>query len=430
MAGDLLKRIQSLESAESFYLNAFTDTLADTDKIITIKGSGYFTYYDEMIDADAVLAGLLDTRVDVVTALSWIVEPASDDKMHIDQAEWVNDILSNLSQFKNYEEAILGGGLRNGFSVQLVNWELVDGKYAPLELISCSPDYFKFNPLTYELEFKSNELIYTWEPVDPYRFLVLSHRPRYSNPYGVSLLRSLFWLWWFKHYGFMWWMQAAERGAVVTPVGSYDEDATPEEVETLKLACKHFLGNKYIVKMDKHTIDFPAIKTDPTLTEKLISMINEDMRFRVEGSVLASGTSSEGGTRALGQVHDKRSQARMESDAKSVMVVINQLIAWMMELNFAQITDLPKFIIQYELQKEGQEARANLETAAKLNIPISIETAAKELQLPLAKKGEEIIKLSPATPSMFDAVDPDAEEVDEIEELLKKNFPFNLDETS
>lgn len=62
----LFEEIASLEKAH----DAFSQMMNRTnDKIINERGRGSLDYYDIMVDSDATLAGLIETRVDAVAGL-------------------------------------------------------------------------------------------------------------------------------------------------------------------------------------------------------------------------------------------------------------------------------------------------------------------------------------------------------------------------
>lgn len=386
---DILQDLEGITEALDFYRGVVSlDSFKAADKVIERYGRGVLTFYDDMVDSDAIIAGLMDTRISQVVSLEWDVVPYSVEPRDTDIAEFVKEWMSNYEGFDDFLNNQLGGGLRNGFSVTLVNWELTEGKYLPESTISYCPDYFRFAP-DRTLRVITPNSGWQGEPVPDYRFLILTYNPRYSNPYGVSPLRSVYWMWWFKHHGIKWWLQAAERGAVVTPVGKYERGSSDEEINKLEYACKNFLGNKYIITEKDNEITFPAIKADPTLTKTLIDMLDNDIRYRIEGSYLASGTSGTG-SRALGEIHAQARQARLEQDAKTLQQTVNKLVKWIVEINFG-ITDYPLWVMDYEQAEDTEPLRRSMETMVQLGGRISAKRALELLRLPQADEDEDIL---------------------------------------
>lgn len=384
------------------------------DKIITEKGKGLYAYYDEIVDSDDILSGLMESRISSITCLDWIIEPVSEDESDIEVSDFIKGIFHDNDKFPVWCSNILGDGQRVGYSVQLINWKLSkEKKFIPDDLIAQIPDRFRFDPLTRELRILTLDNPSEGTPPAPYRWLVFSFHPRYSNPYGVSLLRSVFWDWYFKHYAVKWWVQAAERGAVVSPWGYYPKGTPVEEQVKMALALKNFLGNKYGLSEEGTKVEFPHITLDPEFSSRLVDTLNASMRYRIEGSELASGT-AESGSRALGETHQERYQTRIETDAKALMTVINVLIRWIVEINYGDIVP-PRFKIKYEQEKDTTPARLNLETAAKLGIPVTVEDAADLLQLPLAPEGETALIKNPTPANPFGIGSPTDEPTDETD---------------
>jgi len=370
------------------------DPYRSSDKIIRAKGKSRFSFYDEMADSDAVLAGIIETRIDSVARLPWDIIPASDEEIDIEIAAYVKTALLGLSNFDEDLSELLSA-CRNGYAISEIIWkdDEIDGKQmiVPDRILSKPPDWFRFDAdrnLVFVGASSSNE----GEVMPDYKFIHYAFRPRYQNPYGMSLLRSVYWVWWFKHHGFEQWMRAEERGAVGTVIIKYDEGTNQTDQDGLEETAKILLKSKYAVISKNHEIEFPEIKIDPNFGDVLIRRCNAEMTYRLLGATLSSGT-SESGTRALGEVHERRLQERNESDSKALAAALNKtLIRFIVELNFPDVKEMPKFKQHYEAAKDDQVTINKLRAAAELGIPVSIEDAASLLDLPLAEEGAETIQ--------------------------------------
>lgn len=389
----LFKMLSGLESSHDWALIAFGDLLERGDRIIDVRGQGNQDYYDLMVDSDAVLSGLIETRITAVAGLDNRVDAASDEPRDLEIAEFISHAFARMGDFDEKLADILSA-CRTGFSVMEIIWgELIfNGKemLAPIELIPRRPERFRFD-INYHLRLLTPNNRLAGEEVPNAKFIIHSFRPRYNNPYGTSLCRTVWWYWWFKHHAYKWWLQAAERGAVVTPVGTYPSHMNEEEQEPFRKSMKTFLGNKYILKPEGTTVDFPHIKIDPNFCKNLTESCDEQMRSGILGSTLSTGT-AESGTRALGQVHDKRLQERIEADAKALMATINaQLVHWMVLLNYPEPDKFPMWALNYNLPKDQKEMRENIKLGAEMGIPISVQWTAEALQIEVAKEGEDLI---------------------------------------
>ena len=384
-----------MSKAENTFSSMFGgDTYRASDKIIQKKGKGLFKFYDEMSDSDAVLAGIIETRIDSVARLPWNIIPASDEERDIDIANYVNGALLDLDNFDEDLTELLSA-CRNGYAVSEIIWKdaEIDGKQmlVPDRIVSKPPDWFRFDS-DRNLLFVGESGMSNSEVMPDYKFIHYAFRPRYQNPYGMSLLRSVYWVWWFKHYGLEQWMRALERGAVGTPVAGYDEGTDIKEQEDLEEKLKIFLKSKYLLYNQKHKIEMLEPKMDPNFGDVLTQRCNSEMIYRLLGAQLSSGT-SESGTRALGEVHERRLQERNESDSKALAATLNNsLIRFIVELNFPDVVAMPKFKQHYEAAKDDTVTINKLKAAAELGIPVAVVDAANLLDLPLAEEGVDVIE--------------------------------------
>ncbi len=391
---DLTDEIAKAQIQRATYFGG--DTYRESDKIIRSKGRSLFGFYDDMSDSDSVLAGIIETRIDSVARLPWDIIPASEEDADIEIANYVKESLLGLDNFDEDIQELLSA-CRNGYAISEVVWKdaEIDGKQmlVPDRILSKPPDWFRFDA--------ERNLMFvgattgggsSGDVMPDYKFIHYAFRPRYQNPYGTSLLRSVYWVWWFKHHGFEQWMRAEERGAVGTVIMKYESGTNKTEQTELEETAKILLKSKYAVISKDHEIEFPEIKIDPNFGDVLIQRCNSEMIYRLLGATLSSGT-SESGTRALGEVHEKRLQERNESDSKALAAALNNsLIRWIVELNFPDVAAMPKFKQHYEAQEDSSTTINSLMTAAQLGIPVSVEAAAKALGVPMAKEGEETIQ--------------------------------------
>jgi len=383
-----------LRSPWTLYRSYFSEySLREEDKVVMRKGKGRFEYYWEMVDSDGVLAGALEDHLDGVVGLPWDVIPTDEDEASLKIADFVRTALEGISKFDDDLFEILTSCV-TGFSVGEVIWKdkEIDGKLmlVPDRISNRKPDLFRFGD---ELELRlfltdlsKGDDTRQW----PCKFIVHSFRSRSENPYGVSVLRAVYWVWWFKHNAFNYWLRAAEVGSEVTPVFRYDENASEEEIDEMAKAAQQFLKSKYIVCPNKCTIEFPHITIDPELASNLIQQCDSEMRYRILGSTLSSGTDSFG-SRALGEVHEGQEQKRVEHSAKSLAECLNStLVRWIVELNFGDTVPVPKFKLKYETDEDVQEVRENLKLAVGMGVRISTMYVAKKLSLEMAREGDEL----------------------------------------
>src|SRR3990172_1054121 len=333
-----------------------------------------------------------------VSSLNWEIVSASEDDADIEAAEFLRFVFDQIEDF-DVALADMLSALRTGFSVTEILWveDVWNGKdvIVPRRFLSRDPDRFRFDT-NLHLRLRTKDEPYQGVDVTdkyPLKFVVHTHQSRYRNPYGVSALRACWWPWWFKHHSFKYWVRAAEKGAVITPVLTYPEHWDEAQQKSLEETAKKFLFAGYIVKPFGTQVDFPQIKIDSSFADTLVQRTNSEMVYRIMGAT-HSTTMEGGGSRALAQVHDKRFQERIEQDAKSLANTIHRhVVEPTTRVNFAISGALPRWKLHYEPLADTKSVGESLMLAAKLGIPVSIEEASKLLQLPLANEGEQLIRL-------------------------------------
>ena len=401
--------------------------LSEIDKIISKRGRNRVSYYWEMVDTDSVLSGVIETRIDNVSGLDRIIIPASPESDDLIRAEFVKAALLEVNRFEENISELLGACV-TGYSVMEVVWKEWEyegqPKWIPDYLISVDPDLFYLE--NGEWFIKKDATTNEGEPISkhPYKFIIHAFRERYSNHKGVSLLKPIYWPWWFKHNAFGYWLRAAEVGAEITPVMYYDENTSPEEIEEMEEACQKFLKAKYLVVPDKCKVEFPHIKIDSEFASVLVEKVNQEMRYRVLGSILSSGVASTGGL-ALGVVHAQKEQERKEHDAKSLDATLNEtLIQWLVELNYPELSGYPKIKSKWETTRDIKEVRANISLAVDFGIPMTKTYVASELQVEMADEGtpeEDLIQVIEEIPviedeeNKEDGEDKEDEIIDDVE---------------
>lgn len=420
---NLLLEIASLDKAHDVF--SFL-TQRTSDKIITERGRGTLDYYDTMTDSDPILAGLLETRVDAVSGQEWDVVAGGTEDLDVKLSDFVHWALDHLPRFKQDLSQILSA-CRTGFSISEIVWDLVDyegqQKYVPVQLLSRRPERFTFNA-AYELQLKTRGDSFEGVAVPDHKFIHHIFRPRYENPYGTSLCTSIYWYWWFKRHGMAWWLKAAERGAVITPVGKYPEHYNEDEIQQFREALKLFQGDSYIAAREGTEIEFPQIKIDPEFASALRDACNEEMIYRILGATQSSGGGDEG-SKAKAIVHDRRFQERVEADSEAVMATLNeQLIASIVLLNYPVPKEMPKWKLIYDLPKDTKTIAEVLEKAAKMAIPIAVSDAAELLDLPMADPDETDLIQAPKSGFGED----DTSEETEIEPAEETEDTTDVDE--
>jgi len=139
----------------------------------------YLTLAQEMEERDLHYASVLRTRRLAVSRLPIVVEAVSDDKMHVEQADFVRDVMSDEDLIRPMLSDQLDA-LGKGFSADEIMWDR-DGSngsvWIPKGYKWRDPRFFQFDRLTGDiLRVRDEEDMIDGVPLKAYRYIV--HRPQ------------------------------------------------------------------------------------------------------------------------------------------------------------------------------------------------------------------------------------------------------------
>jgi len=390
---NLLGVLSSPEKAHDVWA-ALLSYLPNPDKILETAGADEnVRFYDSMVDSDSHLAGLINTRMDAVTGLDWEIIPASEEDKDVEIADFVRDQFLNIFEFENDLEELMGA-VRTGYSVSEIVWERQDSKIGVVALLSRRPERFRFDN-DYQLRLRTKDNWHIGEPVPPNKFIVHRNRMRYEGPYGVSACRAAYWAWRFKHEGFQWWIVAAERNAVPTPVGAYPAGWDADQQNDFMNRLVGFQNDNAIIYEIGAEINMIATKTDPQLNEKLRDACNEEMAWAIIGSTHATGTGAKGGgSYALAREHGTVRQDILERDSKRLMSTINnQLVTPLVLFNYFEPENgYPRFRLMCEPPADRKLETEITEKAVKMGIEVDERIATEKMGIKVAEDGAKAIE--------------------------------------
>lgn len=307
--------------------------MPNPDDILGEPGRSIPVYREMKLDGK--IDSLLNLRKDMVTAFPW----------HLEQKEASDQVFSfikdNLPGKLNWEQDLREflSALEYGVSVAEVVWAQRDGYWVPKHLKSRKPERFLFRADGTPL------LASTGKVLDyPYKLLVYRNDPEAENPYGTPLMSRCYWMWKFKHAGLEFWLSATEKAGVPSLIAlfeSMDERQAEEKAGIISAALTDVssgsgaaLANVKEVK----SLEMSGVLKD---FQVLINTCNAEISYAITGQSLAT-QESEFGTKAQAVVHQDTLYNMCSGDAVSLCHTLQQLIDWMVELNFGAGVPSPR----------------------------------------------------------------------------------------
>jgi phage gp29-like protein len=356
--------------------------------------SGQAMLFDLILERDARLRGLMQSRANAVRGLEWQVEPASK-KSPADKkvADFCKEALEGCRHFRTGLSR-LNRAVGHGYAGIELFWTVKGGKNLIGQVQEVRQRFFYQDPETGEIRLRTDTTSWRGEAVPPYRMAI--HRYDALTPAigTAGLFRTLVWLWCFKHYNLKDFSVFCEIYGMPLRLGKYDQNASDDEKNALKAALQS-LGSDGAGIISKDTeIEFVEAGTKgkgqyPHI--EMQSLVNTEYAIAVLGQTLTTDAGDRG-TQALGTVHDRVRLDLAEGDALGLEDTGQaEIIQPLVGFNFGWDADLPKFKLPVPRPKDRQSIAKSIETAARSGVKIGQNWARKELDIPEPEDGEDLV---------------------------------------
>jgi phage gp29-like protein len=260
------------------------------------------------------------------------------------------------------------------------------------------------------------------------RFLVSIHRGHNGHPSVSAPLRALTAYWLAAVYGLKWFMNFTQLYGIPwrhAEVGDSKDD------NAVKAALASIGANGYIVTRPGTKINIlaPGSTTAASLPQReLIALADQQCDQFILGQTLTSGVSADGGSRALGEVHQGTLDGVVDGVADFVGgVLTHQLIPAIASANYGEsLSELPEM---WAKREEVKDEKALAERDEKIGItsgkvPVSKAWFYERHGVPMPAETDELlieeIEEPPVDPNTDPKLGPDGKPLPESKPLVKK----------
>lgn len=271
---------------------------------------------------------------------------------------------------------------------ELAWYKTPDGYLLPELILDRPARRFRYS-MKNELRYlTTNSPLFGEEAPTDKRFLITRYMPSHDNPYGVAVMSSCFWSYTFKHAGIKWFAKFAEKYGIPWAVGRYPAGSDTKVQNELAQQLQSMVEDAVAAIPEGSGVELLERKFsgDP-VQERLISLCNREMSKALTSQTLA--TEIEGnGSRAASETHQGKTDAISKDMRMMVSSTIDELLEWIIELNFKNAT-----APGHEFFQEGEARKDWAETIdiARKFVPISAAFAYERLQITPPAKGDELI---------------------------------------
>lgn len=229
------------------------------------------------------------------------------------------------------------------------------------------------------------------EPAEPMRWLVTRHMPDAENPYGIAIMSSCFWPWMFKNGGIKFFGKFCEKFGVPWPVGKYPVGTSEDEINQLVERLQQMVEDAVAAIPEGVELTLLETKTTGELPqERLVNLMNREMSKAITSQSLATEIIGNG-SRAAAETGDRRTEANNKADRALPADSMNQLFAWVTEVNFGPHVPPPKWT--WVDKKELNLGDVNFISAAAKLVPIKRADVYQRLELSEPAEGDEVLFL-------------------------------------
>jgi len=212
-----------------------------------------------------------------------------------------------------------------GYVVFEIIWDVKDGRLYPKAVVEKPQEWFVFAP---DGKLKMRTLNNGVMDLPENKFLVVQHKPRYDNPYGLRLLSRCFWAVTLKKDGIVFWSYMTEKYGMPYLIGKVTRNATQEQRDSFLSGLADMRRDAVAVIEDDETIQLlgDANRSDSTsLYKDFINFQNNEISKAILTVTLTTelqGTGAYSATQTHKEILDRIALA----DKKMVESTINRLI--------------------------------------------------------------------------------------------------------
>jgi len=341
-------------------------TLVDPDRVLSKLGLDQTTAFQD-IKTDDNLEAVEGSRNAAVEKLEWDIVR---DKASARVAKFIKTYYKE-SDFIDIPRFIGDIQQKNpyGMAPIQITWGMIDGQMIPIKLEGLPARWFTFNDDN-DLRFLSKSSSFEGEEVKKHRILLARNNPTYDNPFGDKLYSKCYWPITFKRNAWKWEQVFVEKSSVPWIKGKVPASWDDTKVDELLEVISNCVQDGILIFPDGTEVDF--FEPKGTRSTEIFTNLTNRMDAAVQkiwlGETLTTEITGDTGSYAAANVHQGTKDERRDKDAKEIERVNNQLIRWMVDVNFGIGIPQPKFIMNEPFSISKEQAERDAILAEKLKV--------------------------------------------------------------
>ena len=331
--------------------------LPDPDPVLNKLGLGLEVYRQLLTDAH--VWSCYDSRKSGALSCEWEIRPGGDGRADKKAHALAEECLAKLDVYQLIMEMLDAPFF--GLSPLEITWAYNQRQWLPDKIEGKPPEWFVFDDEN-RMRFLSAYNMTEGELLPVGKFMMARHHATYQNPYGERVLSRCFWPVAFKKGGFKFWAVFTEKFGMPWLIGKVPRGTNDTDRSKLLSNLVQMVQDAVAVINDDESIDaleFQSKSASADIYERLISASNREISKAILGQTLSTELDNKGGSRAAAQAHLEVREDIVEKDKRTVKTTMNQMLAWMTELNVPNA--LPPEFTWFE-EDDVQQDRAQRDT--------------------------------------------------------------------
>lgn len=271
--------------------------------------------FEGVIERDAHLRCQIEMRISAVAGKEWIIQPGGEAEADIEAAKLLDERLRRVPNIHDTFAHLLTVH-PYGWAASEIQWEDVDGKFAPVWFENVSHRRMVFDERGEpRLRVKNGDP--KGAPLEAGSWLYIAGRHRRAAMAG--LMRTAVYFSLFKSKALVSWVLYNDRFGLPVPIGTYGDGTPPEEKAAL-LAALEKVGEDFIAAFHESCkIESLAASqggSAPNAVQgAMVDLCNAEISKLFTGATLTSGEGTSAGSYAQATVHENRFYGFTAEDA-------------------------------------------------------------------------------------------------------------------
>lgn len=355
--------------------------------------------YEEMAERNGHMSAEMGKRCRAAATLDWSIQtPPDADKAEQDNAAFLADVLSGLSDF----ESILldmTDAIGKGYACSEIEWAYEEGIWLPRTITLRPANWF----MTRRDDRNTLRLVDATgmgEDLRPFSWVVHRHRAKSGDLSRTSLCRMLTWPFLFKTFAIRDLAEFLEIFGIPIRIGKYASNASEAEKRTLMRALVQMGHSGAGTMPDTMKVEFQEAAAGAATPFLDMNDLCERTESKlILGGTLTSQADGKSATHALGTIHNEVRLDLRNSDAKQLQGTLRRdLLYPILALNGRAPTNMrrtPSLVFDTQLPENLKLLAESLPLLVKSGLKIPERHVYERLRIPMPKDGEAVLQPLP-----------------------------------